>query len=60
MNPKKLILACRNTEKGARAVRYIAETTNVGTDIVETWELDLSNFENVKRFAKRGSLVEGS
>ena len=54
MNPKKLILACRNQEKGQRAVRYINETTGVGKDVVETWELDLASFDSVKAFAKRG------
>jgi NAD(P)-dependent dehydrogenase (short-subunit alcohol dehydrogenase family) len=50
-----LIIACRNTEKGQKAVNYINETTNVAPGVVETWELDLANFENVKAFAKRGS-----
>jgi NAD(P)-dependent dehydrogenase (short-subunit alcohol dehydrogenase family) len=59
MNPKKLILACRNLEKGQRAVQYINETTNVAKDVVETWDLDLSKFDNVKAFAKRGSLFQG-
>jgi NAD(P)-dependent dehydrogenase (short-subunit alcohol dehydrogenase family) len=54
MNPKKLILACRNTEKGNTAVRSINETTGVAKGVVECWELDLSSFENVKAFAKRG------
>ena len=53
-NPKKLILACRSKERGERAVKYINETTNVAQGVVETWELDLASFENVKAFAKRG------
>jgi NAD(P)-dependent dehydrogenase (short-subunit alcohol dehydrogenase family) len=55
-NPHKLILACRNQEKGDRAVRYITETTSVAAGIVECWELDLASFDSVKAFAKRGSL----
>jgi len=35
-------------------VRYINETTNVAKGVVETWGLDLANFENVKAFAKKG------
>jgi len=57
MNPKKLILACRNQEKGERAVRYINETTNVAPGIVEMWQLDLASFDSVKAFAKRGILL---
>jgi len=49
-----LILACRSKEKGEKAVRYINETTNVAKGVVETWELDLGSFDNVKAFAKRG------
>jgi hypothetical protein len=53
-NPKKLILACRNLEKGEKAVKSINETTKVAGGVVETWELDLASFESVKNFAKRG------
>jgi len=55
-NPTKLILACRNQEKGNRGVRYINETTNVAPGVVECWELDLASFDSVKAFAKRGSI----
>ena len=60
LNPRKVIIACRNTEKGQRAVNYINETTDVAPGVVETWELDLANFENVKTFAKRGSPISVS
>ena len=56
-NPKKLILACRNQEKGQKAVNDINGTTNVAAGVVESWELDLSSFENVKAFAKRGGSI---
>jgi len=55
-NPQKLILACRNQEKGDEGVRYINETTNVGPGVVECWQLDLASFDSVKAFAKRGNL----
>jgi len=55
-NPTKLILACRNLEKGNSGVRYINETTNVAPGVVECWQLDLGSFDSVKAFAKRGSL----
>jgi retinol dehydrogenase 12 len=54
MNPQRLILACRNQEKGNKAVQYINETTDVAKGVVECWKLDLASFENVKAFAKRG------
>jgi retinol dehydrogenase 12 len=54
-NPKKLILACRNQEKGDNGVRYINATTNVAPGVVECWELDLASFKSVKSFAKRGN-----
>ena len=58
LNPRKVIIACRNTAKGETAVRYINETTNVSPGVVETWELDLASFENVKAFVKRGILPD--
>lgn len=56
-NPKKLILACRNQEKGEKGVQYINETTDVAAGVVECWELDLASFDSVKAFAKRGISV---
>ncbi|KAG9839048.1 NAD(P)-binding protein, partial [Aureobasidium melanogenum] len=48
----KVILACRNLEKGEAAVRDIEESTKrIG--IAEVWSLDLSSFESVKEFAKK-------
>ena len=59
-NPKKLIVACRNLEKGEDAVKSINETTNVAEGVVEAWQLDLASFESVKSFAKRGYLLLNS
>jgi hypothetical protein len=53
-NPQKLILACRNQERGDTGVRYITETTSVAAGVVECWQLDLASFDSVKAFAKRG------
>ena len=48
----KVILACRNAEKGESAVKEIEQSTKrVG--VAEVWSLDLSSFESVKEFAKR-------
>jgi retinol dehydrogenase-12 len=48
----KVILACRNLEKGEAAVRDIEASTK-RTGVAEVWSLDLSSFESVKEFAKR-------
>ena len=37
-------------------MKYVNETTDVAKGVVETWQLDLASFENVKAFAKRGAL----
>jgi len=51
MKPGKLILACRNTEKGETALRDIVSTT--GCKTIEVWQLDLSSFASVTAFANR-------
>ncbi|CAD0110668.1 unnamed protein product, partial [Aureobasidium uvarum] len=48
----KVILACRNLEKGEAAVKDIEESTK-RTGVAEVWSLDLSSFESVKEFAKK-------
>ncbi|KAI4716568.1 NAD(P)-binding protein [Aureobasidium sp. EXF-10727] len=48
----KVILACRNLEKGEAAVKDIEQSTK-RTGVAEVWSLDLSSFEGVKEFAKR-------
>ncbi|KAH0343627.1 NAD(P)-binding protein, partial [Aureobasidium melanogenum] len=48
----KVILACRNLEKGEAAAKNIEESTKrIG--VAEVWSLDLSSFESVKEFAKK-------
>ncbi|KAI5197491.1 NAD(P)-binding protein [Aureobasidium subglaciale] len=48
----KVILACRNAEKGEAAVKDIEQSTKrIG--VAEVWSLDLSSFESVKEFAKK-------
>ncbi|KAF8903431.1 hypothetical protein CPB84DRAFT_1746146 [Gymnopilus junonius] len=51
MNPAKLILACRNREKGDAAVNVIKQET--GFQGVELWLLDLASFASVKFFSER-------
>jgi NAD(P)-dependent dehydrogenase (short-subunit alcohol dehydrogenase family) len=51
LNAAKVILACRNLEKGEAAKKEIESST--GRNVVEVWQLDLSSYESVKQFAKR-------
>ncbi|KAJ7656345.1 hypothetical protein DFH06DRAFT_1473594 [Mycena polygramma] len=54
LNPAQLILAVRNVEKGEAARQTIvAETGFKGA--IEIWELDMSDFASVKRFAERAN-----
>ncbi|KIY69355.1 NAD(P)-binding protein [Cylindrobasidium torrendii FP15055 ss-10] len=47
MNPKKLILACRDLNKASVAV------AEIGSAAAEAWQLDLSDFKSVVAFADR-------
>jgi len=51
MNPGKLILACRNVEKGERARKDIESTT--GCKTTEIWQIDLASFSSVSAFVDR-------
>lgn len=48
----KVILACRDTEKGERAKADIERSTE-RSGTVEVWPLDLCSFESVKQFCRR-------
>ncbi|KAF4604047.1 hypothetical protein EYR40_001229 [Pleurotus pulmonarius] len=49
MNPARLIMGCRNWEKGTAAVANLEDST--GFDKAELWLIDLGSFESVKAFA---------
>ncbi|KAG9226023.1 hypothetical protein CCMSSC00406_0008685 [Pleurotus cornucopiae] len=51
MNPARLIMGCRNREKGAAAVGNLEEST--GFDKAELWLIDLCSFESVKAFVDK-------
>jgi NAD(P)-dependent dehydrogenase (short-subunit alcohol dehydrogenase family) len=55
LGAEKLILACRNLDKGEVAKADIEATTG-RKGVVEVWQLDLSSYMSVKSFARR---VEG-
>jgi len=51
MNPARLILACRNEEKGTSALTAVEQET--GYKSAELWLVDLGNFSSVIAFADR-------
>jgi retinol dehydrogenase-12 len=57
MNPARLILAVRDISKGETAKQSILDTASnsngSNSSKLEVWQLDLSSFDSVKRFAKR-------
>jgi retinol dehydrogenase-12 len=61
MNPARLILAVRDVSKGETAKQSILDSASkskelnheTGETSLEVWQLDLSSFDSVKRFAKR-------
>lgn len=53
LGAEKVILACRNVEKGEKAWQSILESTKRSADDIEMWPLDLASYESVKKFAER-------
>ncbi|KAK7039386.1 WW domain-containing oxidoreductase [Favolaschia claudopus] len=51
MKPEKLIMACRNQNKGQAAVNQLKAAT--GYSNVELWLIDLADFSSIKQFADR-------
>lgn len=52
LDAAKVILACRDTEKGERAKAEIERST-ARSGIIEVWPLDLCSFESVRQFCQR-------
>lgn len=52
LDAARVILACRDTEKGERA-RADIELSTGRSDVVEVWALDLCSFESVQHFCCR-------
>ncbi|RSM10955.1 hypothetical protein CEP52_003197 [Fusarium oligoseptatum] len=48
----KVILGCRNLDKGEEAKKDIEETTGK-KDVVEVWQLNMASFDSVREFAAR-------
>jgi len=52
LNADRVILTSRTASKGEAAAKEIEETTG-RKGVVEVWNLDLQNYDNVKAFAER-------
>ncbi|THY09684.1 hypothetical protein D6D01_09477 [Aureobasidium pullulans] len=50
----RLIITARDTAKGEAAKQYIEKQTG-RKDVIEVWELDLNDFDSVRKFAKRAN-----
>ncbi|KAK4052709.1 hypothetical protein OIV83_001996 [Microbotryomycetes sp. JL201] len=57
LNPKTLIMAVRNLEKGKQAKQTLLDSEDVNLDAnqVQVWQLDLASLESVNEFAKRAT-----
>ncbi|KAH7123988.1 hypothetical protein B0J11DRAFT_436381 [Dendryphion nanum] len=53
LGASQVILAVRSIEKGEAAKKDIESTTNVGTDVIKVWQLDMSSYQSVIDFAAR-------
>lgn len=58
LDAKRLIIACRNAQKGESAKLKLLEAVSDFKGDVEVWELDLSKFKSVTAFANRLSTLE--
>jgi retinol dehydrogenase-12 len=52
LNAERVIITSRTTSKGEAAAKDIEQTTG-RKGVVEVWDLDLQNYDNVKAFAER-------
>ena len=57
LGASKVILGCRNAEKGEAAKQDI-ETTTGARGVVEVWPLDLGSFDSVRDFCARAARLD--
>ena len=53
LGASRVIIACRNMEKGRTAAMDIELTTSCSSDTLEVWQLDMSSYASFQAFAKR-------
>jgi len=56
LNAGKVILGCRDVEKGEAAKAKIEQTTE-RKGVVEVWQVDLSTYDSVKKFCARAQTL---
>lgn len=58
LDAQKVILAVRNMAKGEAAKESILKSEKKTADVVEVWNLDLSNYQSVKDNVKKAQSLE--
>ncbi|OHF03276.1 short-chain dehydrogenase [Colletotrichum orchidophilum] len=53
LGASKLIIAVRSLDKGRAAKQDIEATTGCGKNVIDVWQLDMSSYANVQKFAER-------
>jgi len=53
LGASNIILAVRSVEKGQVAKEDIMSTTGIASDVIQIWQLDMSSYASVERFAAR-------
>jgi NAD(P)-dependent dehydrogenase (short-subunit alcohol dehydrogenase family) len=53
LGASKVILACRNVEKGEAAAKDIQATTSCSSDTLHVWHLDLNSYASVQAFSDK-------
>lgn len=53
LGASKVILACRNTQKGEKAKREIESSLKCSTDILDVWQVDIESAQSIKAFVDR-------
>lgn len=56
LGASRVILACRNTDKGNAAAMNIQNSTGCSPDTLEVWKLDMSSYASVIAFAERAKI----
>jgi len=57
LGASKVILGVRNIEKGQNAQKQIEARTGK-TGVTEVWQVDMSDYESIKAFAKRADVLD--
>ncbi|KAK7555067.1 retinol dehydrogenase 12 [Phyllosticta citricarpa] len=58
LNAALVIVAVRTKSKGDAAVQSLVESTGCAPERLQVWELDLSNFDSIKKFSARVRTLE--